>query len=227
MTVSGVYTITNLKNGKVYIGSTVNFENRWDRHKDDLRHVHHHNIYLQRAWNKSGEDSFEFGILEYLDNINNLVKAEQFWMDAYREEGRELYNVGECADCPWRGQEFSEEHKRNLSRARRGRIISKETRRKMSAALKGKKMPPRSKEHARKIGEANRGRTQSEEHRRKNSEANMGHIVSPETRCKISEALVGKKLSEVTKRKISMTQKERWAKGLYAGRRKRGQEKKS
>jgi len=165
---SGVYAITNLSNGKVYIGSTIGFEKRWNQHRSDLRSCVHHNIYLQRSWNKYGEDVFEFGVLEYLDNFGGLPSAEQFWMDIYREEGRELYNIGECVDCPWRGQERSKEHKRKLSEANLGKVLSEETRQRMSNSGKGRVF---SKEHRRRIGDARMGMVFSEEHRRRLSKA--------------------------------------------------------
>lgn len=232
MVESGIYTITNLRSGKVYIGSTVNFNHRWNRHRDDLQHNHHHNIFLQRSWNKHGEKVFNFGILEYLGNVDELHLAEQFWMDVYREEGKELYNIGEYVNCPWRGQKQSKEHIRKLSKVRRGSKRSEETRRKMSESAMGK---VRSKETRRKMGDAKRGKnhpfygkTQSKEHRRKNSEANMGHPVSLETRRRISKAnkgraglvgeangMFGRKHSEETRHKMSMASKARWTRVSY------------
>jgi group I intron endonuclease len=50
--VAGVYWILNLVNGKVYIGSSVDVENRLQNHKKDLIAGKHRNPYLQRAWNK-------------------------------------------------------------------------------------------------------------------------------------------------------------------------------
>ena len=61
---SGIYQIRNLVNGKVYVGSAVNLQHRRREHRSDLRNGNHHSIKLQRAYNKYGESSFAFEILE-------------------------------------------------------------------------------------------------------------------------------------------------------------------
>lgn len=110
----GIYSITNTVSGKVYIGSTVDFDTRWAYHRSRLRCNKHDNSYLQRSWDKYGECAFEFSILECLDDFEKLIEVEQFWMDAYREEGRELYNIGKCAYSARRGVQCSEEQVRRI-----------------------------------------------------------------------------------------------------------------
>lgn len=61
----GVYSIFNLENGKRYVGSSINIYNRLYEHLHNLRNNKAHNRHLQAAWNKYGEDSFKFNILEY------------------------------------------------------------------------------------------------------------------------------------------------------------------
>ena len=61
---TGIYRITNLINNKVYIGQSINIENRFLRHRNELRRNKQNNSYLQNAWNKYGEKNFEFAILE-------------------------------------------------------------------------------------------------------------------------------------------------------------------
>lgn len=74
-----IYQIINLKNNNKYIGSTKNFLNRKNRHLRELRKNKHHSIYLQRAWNKYGEENFLFSIIkEYINiNYNTLLEIEQ------------------------------------------------------------------------------------------------------------------------------------------------------
>ena len=78
--ISYIYKILNNVNGKFYIGSTNNFNNRKITHLTKLNKGKHENKYLQRAWNKYGEDNFEFIILEivpYEDQFN----IEQKYLD--------------------------------------------------------------------------------------------------------------------------------------------------
>lgn len=62
--IAGVYMIRCKVSGKVYIGSSQNIEDRWRRHKGELRLGKHHSFKLQAAWNKYGEDAFELVVLE-------------------------------------------------------------------------------------------------------------------------------------------------------------------
>lgn len=89
---SGIYLITNLKNNKVYVGSSINLWSRYSEHKRSLNKDKHYNINLQQDWNFYGEDSFSFSILEIVKDKTKLVEREQYWMDFYNvfEKG---YNV--------------------------------------------------------------------------------------------------------------------------------------
>lgn len=91
----GIYKITNIKNNKVYIGQSTNIKQRWALHKSELRHKYHENIYLQNAWNKYGEDNFDFSIVEECDNDKDILDdRETFWINYYRSFDRENgYNI--------------------------------------------------------------------------------------------------------------------------------------
>lgn len=75
----GIYTIKNLIDNKQYIGSSIRLLARWIQHRNALRRNSHFNIYLQRAWNKYGEQSFTFSILEECEF--NLIQREEYWID--------------------------------------------------------------------------------------------------------------------------------------------------
>lgn len=134
----GIYAITNIKSNKTYIGSTINFKRRWRNHKTRLQRDAHNNPHLQYSWDKYGETAFEFGILEYLDNPEELRLAEQFWINIYRLEGKNLYNIALTTDCPMRGRKHSEETCQKMSKAKLGHSVSKETSHKISVGSKGK-----------------------------------------------------------------------------------------
>ena len=77
MKVSGVYIITNTNNFKVYIGSSHDIRYRWSRHKRDVNDNVHHSLALQRAWDKYGEDTFDFNVIE-LCSIDSLINKNSF-----------------------------------------------------------------------------------------------------------------------------------------------------
>ena len=71
---SGIYKIINKVNGKYYVGSTKDFNKRWLDHKSALIGNRHPNDKLQRAWNKYGQDKFEFVITESTDPTKTILK---------------------------------------------------------------------------------------------------------------------------------------------------------
>lgn len=86
--VSGIYCIENKINHKTYIGSSKNLYQRLLKHFALLRHNKHENAYLQNAWNKYGEESFEWTILEFCD-VDVLTEREQYCIDLFESE----YNI--------------------------------------------------------------------------------------------------------------------------------------
>lgn len=83
----GIYRILNSINGKSYYGSSKEIEKRWARHKRELRSGTHINKILQRAWDKYGENSFVFEVVEEcLEEC--LLSVEQKYLDSNPE-----YNI--------------------------------------------------------------------------------------------------------------------------------------
>lgn len=89
--VCGVYIIRNLVDGKVYIGSSKMIDVRWKNHVHELRKGKHHNKYLQRAWNKHGEDAFTFDMLEECSE-DALVFRERCWLEHVKPFDDRGYN---------------------------------------------------------------------------------------------------------------------------------------
>ena len=90
---SGIYKITNVKNGKFYIGSAKDIDRRWWEHKNDLKKNKHINPKLQHAWDFYGETNFEFIILENVIECE-LFKREQFYLDMFKPYMRDIgYNI--------------------------------------------------------------------------------------------------------------------------------------
>ena len=84
----GIYRIKNLKNKKCYYGSSKNIEKRWRTHLNNLKNGKHHNVHLQRSWDKYGEDNFVFELVEECGETI-LLELEQKYLDLNPE-----FNIG-------------------------------------------------------------------------------------------------------------------------------------
>ena len=71
---SGIYRIVNKINGRVYVGSAVNLISRKMDHWKTLRAHRHRNRFLQRAWDKYGEENFDFVVIEYVADEGRLIE---------------------------------------------------------------------------------------------------------------------------------------------------------
>lgn len=133
----GIYKIINKLNGRYYVGSTSNSEIRWLRdHLPTLRRGKHGTIHLQNAWNKYGEENFEFKFVEEVKDEDALLLIEQGYLDKGFEKG-ELYNIAREAGGGNLVSEYNvtQKHKDNVSRAKLGHEVTEETRTKLRIAL--------------------------------------------------------------------------------------------
>lgn len=81
-----IYKIVNTKTGKYYVGSTINFRQRKYNHLRLLRLQKHHSVYLQRAFDKFGERSFVFIIVEKNISPDKLEKREQDFLNIAKKD---------------------------------------------------------------------------------------------------------------------------------------------
>lgn len=106
---SGIYQIQSKRNGKSYIGSAVNIEQRILRaHFLDLRKKGHYNPRIQNHVNKYGIDDLDIFILEFCPE-DRLLEREQFWLNELQPE----FNICKRADSRL-GVKLSEETKRKF-----------------------------------------------------------------------------------------------------------------
>ena len=78
MIYSGIYKIENVINHKIYIGQSKDIETRWEHHKWELNNHKHSNNYLQKAWDKYGEENFIFEIVELCDESVIDIKEQEY-----------------------------------------------------------------------------------------------------------------------------------------------------
>lgn len=204
----GVYQIRNRANGKVYIGSAVSIWVRWLTHRSELRRGVHHCPPLQRAWDKYGEDQFEFSVLEVCER-DQRVEVEQRHMDARQPE----YNVALAAGYrTFYGRKHTPEALEKLSASKignqhtKGKIRppeavaataaahrcmkrSEETRAKISAAMTGKKRKPRSDEYRAKMSLVWAGKQKSPEHMAALQEGRKRRVWTDEQRAAAAQRI--------------------------------------
>jgi len=99
MVKSGVYQIILKEDGRSYIGSSIDIEARWKRHKESARLYPKTGQVIARAIAKYGADQFNWVVLETCDE-EQLLDREQYWLDSVRPFADENngFNVRKIAD---------------------------------------------------------------------------------------------------------------------------------
>lgn len=91
-----IYKITNIANGKVYIGQTIqkNPKMRWYSHLADARRGK--KSYLLDSIRKYGQTNFVWEVIDKGLSIDELNIKEQYWLEYYRQQGIKVYNNREA-----------------------------------------------------------------------------------------------------------------------------------
>lgn len=182
---SVIYKIVNLVNDKFYVGSTTNRKVRFRDHRRKLRLGMHHCKHLQAAWNKYGEEKFDFRVIQVVPEAESLQAAEDVWLQEHVGQPH-CYNTGLYSDAPWRGAP-KEKHPSF------GRTKTEAERQQISVTLK-------TYYAADPANHPRIGKTHSEETK---AQIRAKKLANP------SRYWLGKERSEETKRKLSDTQKGR------------------
>lgn len=145
-----IYTITNMVNGKIYVGYTSDFVTRKSKHLSDLRANKHSNRHLQYAFNKDGEQNFTYEILEEASKKEFLPSLENYWCNLLQTHnptyGYNCNSTGDFALVDYSNRVtskniriVSEKTKNLIKKARKNQIITDDHKMKISQALIGRK----------------------------------------------------------------------------------------
>jgi len=189
----GIYAIKNKINNKMYIGKSVNVNKRKSYHFWLLRTNNHFNPKLQSAFNKYGEENFEFVILEKC-NKDELDDKEIKYINRYNTIN-DGYNICEGGEGSL-GRTLSEETKQKISNANTGRKQDEVAKKRKSEIMKElwktaeyrKKMKQRPKPKP-----WNKGRRHTEEEKKHLSEKLKGRRITEEHKKKLHELYKGEK----------------------------------
>lgn len=162
----GVYSITCLANGRVYIGSTLSFRSRWKTHKSHLNTGRHKIPQLQADWDKYGEAAFLCEVVSVVENRDERFDAEQRHINTAWATGN-CYNLSPSA------------------RNNGGHRFNAEQRQHVSDGLKGK---PKSAEHRANLWRDREATPEFREQMAANGRRNAGVEKSDETRLRMSAA---------------------------------------
>lgn len=117
-----IYKITNKINYKLYIGQTINYEERIRQHKQTpfRENSKEKDRPLYRAIRKYGVENFSFEIIDTAENIEELNKKEIYWIEYYDccVDNNKGYNL----DRGGKNGNKSEETKRKIGIAQIGEL---------------------------------------------------------------------------------------------------------
>lgn len=173
----GIYKITNIDTGAIYIGQSAYLTKRRKQHIGDLERGIHDNERLLNSYNKHGKDKFVFDILLFCEK-HELTYYEQKLVDQLQP----FYNICRVCVNSRLGTKLSDISIKRNSLGHMGQIP-------YNKGVKG--IVKKSDEAKQKLSEALKGHTTSPETRMKISESNKGQVRSEETRKNISQSHMG------------------------------------
>ena len=154
-----IYAIRRKNTDQEYIGQAViDPETHWNVYRNMLRRGRFHNPHLQHAWNKYGEDVYEFIVLD--NSPKTQTQLDDLEIQFILERG--YYNLKSGGHGGLHNEETKKKISKNNARYWQGKHRSSDDKKKMSDAKKknpvrfwkGKKRPPHSLETRRKMSEA-------------------------------------------------------------------------
>lgn len=83
-----IYKITNLVNGKIYIGKDINCDKSYFGS----------GVFIKKVIDKYGKSNFTKEIIDSCNDYNELSIKEKYWIEFYKSNGSTLYNITEGGD---------------------------------------------------------------------------------------------------------------------------------
>lgn len=120
----GIYYIKNILTDRIYIGQSILIERRIGDHCKKARNKELHN-----DMKNLGLDKFEWGVLELVEDRNDLTAREQYYIDLHIDN---IYNRSKKAlasysgDLDSRSLAYQRSYKKKLARGYVGSIIKTE-----------------------------------------------------------------------------------------------------
>ena len=125
-----IYKITNLINGKIYVGqTTVELEKRWKQHLKKNKKC----IGVKNAILKHGAENFKIEEIDGANNLTELNYKEWLWVYKLNSLSPNGYNLKEGGG----NRKLSEETKNKLRCLNQSKVIDKEVREKISKTMTG------------------------------------------------------------------------------------------
>lgn len=197
-----IYKVTNVADGKKYIGKTTN--NLEKRKRGHIYDIKRSNSYFHRALKKHGENNFKWEVICECETkeILNIMETYKIMVEhSHFSEGKG-YNLTWGGDGQSYGFHHKESSKQKISQYQKGikhRKMLEETKEKLRIINLGKTLTIETKE---KISNSNKGRVVIEETKKKIGSKNKGSIRTKESKEVNRIKHLGKKASEQTKWKM-------------------------
>jgi group I intron endonuclease len=218
----GIYLILSKATGRSYIGSAIHFKNRWTGHRSSFRRGDHYNPILLAHWDKYGEDDFEYWILEFVPNADDLLPREQWWIDDLHPQMNIAPVAGatrgikhpaasvEARAAKNRGRKMTPEQVERCRQANLVRFQDPEERERHAERMRNRRKDWMTEEYREKLSKASSGRKYSDAARASMSAAQKGRPKSDAHKEKLRQALLGKTLPDEVKQKLSVALKNRY-----------------
>lgn len=174
-----IYCITNVINGKRYVGQTKNLKRRMKQHFTEAPRQCDHP--MARAVRKYGRESFTIIVIEECDD-SSVDQRERFWIVEYKTNDSNFgYNCDEGGNAC---KTLSAETRRKISESRKRwyASLNDEGIRNFRAAHQNH--PPKTEEVKRAMSLRTKGIKKSSEHKNKIAKAHAARVGKHETSCK-------------------------------------------